>query len=357
MEQQIISREEAREKGLKRYYTGKECKHGHLDERLTKQGNCIKCASIQREARKDKYKAWYSDNRESQKVKQQVYLASRKEATAVSRKAYRKRKREEARQEKEKYYRENKEEIDKKQQALYELKVAKRLKGSVRMFTPSKYQIGLIIGGWILIDIAKGYQTYSIACTKCDTQRLQKSNRIIHTQCSVCKGREYQLALPPEGTMVKGQVVESIHSSLARGGKEHYTGVPCKWGHYSTRSNWGTLPCRECLKIQYLNNRDACIAQATKWQKDNPDRVNMRNRARRGKIELATPPWVDDTIWNQIEAVYRGSRELTESTGVAHHVDHIVPIQHERVCGLHVPWNLKAIPADENLRKSNTFHI
>jgi 5-methylcytosine-specific restriction endonuclease McrA len=39
----IISRKEARERGLKRYFTGKPCKHGHLVQRYIGTGHCIAC--------------------------------------------------------------------------------------------------------------------------------------------------------------------------------------------------------------------------------------------------------------------------------------------------------------------------
>lgn len=56
-----------------------------------------------------------------------------------------------------------------------------------------------------------------------------------------------------------------------------------------------------------------------------------------------------------IRAVYDEARRLTRETGVAHHVDHIIPLRGEFVSGLHVAENLRAIPAAENLRKRNRY--
>lgn len=39
----VISRQEAKTKGLKRYYTGKPCSKGHVDERLVSNGKCRTC--------------------------------------------------------------------------------------------------------------------------------------------------------------------------------------------------------------------------------------------------------------------------------------------------------------------------
>jgi len=54
-----VSRQEAKQKKLTRYFTGKSCKHGHIVERLTVNGACCKCASlsagiIQQRYRKEK---------------------------------------------------------------------------------------------------------------------------------------------------------------------------------------------------------------------------------------------------------------------------------------------------------------
>jgi hypothetical protein len=42
----IISRSEAKTRGLKRYFTGNPCPHGHTVERLVSNGLCAKCLSI-----------------------------------------------------------------------------------------------------------------------------------------------------------------------------------------------------------------------------------------------------------------------------------------------------------------------
>lgn len=101
---------------------------------------------------------------------------------------------------------------------------------------------------------------------------------------------------------------------------------------------------------QYQKNREARIAYAAKWQKDNPDRVTARTAKRRAAKLKATPPWVNhDTI----TAIYIEAARLTLEADIPHEVDHIVPLQGKNVCGLHVPWNLRIIPASDNRRKSN----
>lgn len=72
--------------------------------------------------------------------------------------------------------------------------------------------------------------------------------------------------------------------------------------------------------------------------------------ARRAAALKATPPWVSQS---DLVAVFLEAARLTAETRVEHHVDHIVPLQSRHVCGLHVPWNLRAIPASENLSKRN----
>ena|SRR5690554_640960 len=43
---EIISRAEAKKLGNSRYFTGRECKHGHVSKRRTHNGECCECALI-----------------------------------------------------------------------------------------------------------------------------------------------------------------------------------------------------------------------------------------------------------------------------------------------------------------------
>lgn len=51
----------------------------------------------------------------------------------------------------------------------------------------------------------------------------------------------------------------------------------------------------------------------------------------------------------------RGEWKRRKKAGEDLHIDHIVPICSDLVCGLHVPWNLAIIGRIENLSKSNTW--
>jgi hypothetical protein len=46
MDRTIISRREAHERGLKRFYTGEPCGRGHTSQRFTANGNCTDCQTF-----------------------------------------------------------------------------------------------------------------------------------------------------------------------------------------------------------------------------------------------------------------------------------------------------------------------
>lgn len=55
--------------------------------------------------------------------------------------------------------------------------------------------------------------------------------------------------------------------------------------------------------------------------------------------------------------LYLDAQRLTLETGVQYVVDHIVPLKHPFVCGLHAYANLQILTDEENKAKGNSFDI
>lgn len=130
------------------------------------------------------------------------------------------------------------------------------------------------------------------------------------------------------------------------------------------------------MKKHYEANKEKLLAQAKKWQANNRERIrakkkewNVANKkhiaqknkqyrqenaglknahtARRRALKLqATPPWADIVY---IKSIYEKAAEA------GMHVDHIIPLQGELVCGLHVERNLQLLTPTENSSKGNRF--
>src|SRR5260221_600699 len=81
----IISRKKALELGLKRYFTGQPCPHGHIEERHVASYSCITCQTNlhnkwQRENHdecKRRKRLWRAANRSKARARDKIYDAVR----------------------------------------------------------------------------------------------------------------------------------------------------------------------------------------------------------------------------------------------------------------------------------------
>ena len=91
-----------------------------------------------------------------------------------------------------------------------------------------------------------------------------------------------------------------------------------------------------------------------KWREKYPERRAHYVRLYQASKRQAVPPWADRAA---ILELYIEARRLTKETGIVHHVDHVIPINHPLVCGLHVETNLQVLPAKANISKGNRIPL
>jgi hypothetical protein len=109
----------------------------------------------------------------------------------------------------------------------------------------------------------------------------------------------------------------------------------------------------EKARNYYSLNRDNCVARLNEYRKNKPEKFTALNAKRRAAKLNATPRWLTKEHLQEIEELFLCAKMFKLYTGEEYHVDHIIPLQGKKVCGLHVPWNLQVISAKENLTKSN----
>jgi 5-methylcytosine-specific restriction endonuclease McrA len=95
-------------------------------------------------------------------------------------------------------------------------------------------------------------------------------------------------------------------------------------------------------------NKDRKRVSDKAWVENNRSLANSYKAYRRAKERKATPSWLTAEHREAIAKIYAEALDLTQRLGTRHEVDHIVPLSGKTVSGLHVPWNLRAIPAQEN---------
>lgn len=174
------------------------------------------------------------------------------------------------------------------------------------------------------------------------------------------------------------------------GEKRYNDGKKCRNGHFSDRLT-STGQCCECKNEYQAKLREADpealrAKEKAYYERHKEERLQyMHNHyhevvkhdaERMERIRTQSREWMRENFEDQYAKTYHSrlnsvakrrchmkkdmgySREITEiykQCPEGHHVDHIVPLRGQYVCGLHVPWNLQYLTAEDNLKKGNRY--
>jgi hypothetical protein len=241
---QAVTRKQAKELGLRKYFTGAACPHGHIAERLVSNGTCVVCASV------------YIERVKTEKKEQ--YQARRK---------------------------------------LWYLANAEKVRENVRKWREDNPER-------VKENAKRGYVK-----NKRRWMELQKT----------------RYATSPEARRSK---IEA-NTRYAEKNRE---------------------AIRESGRLRYHNHKDKYREYRQQYYREN--RHLFRAQWSRYRAARRTPKWAD---LNKIAEIYKLAGDLSQASGVKHHVDHIIPLRGDGVCGLHVENNLRVVPAEVNLSKGNKF--
>lgn len=144
------------------------------------------------------------------------------------------------------------------------------------------------------------------------------------------------------------------------------------------RYNFGiTYKCKDCFNEEkrqyYRDNRNRILGNqkrsvikrkaagkdvnkpSREYSKRNPQYKRFYAAQRRKYARVATPSWLSEDQKADMKAVYDLRDKFSSLCGVDYHVDHIIPLRGDNVCGLNVPWNLQLLEAKLNMAKGNTY--
>jgi hypothetical protein len=163
----------------------------------------------------------------------------------------------------------------------------------------------------------------------------------------VYRRRQTYFYVTPEGKWINlGKKRERLTGNLLRAKKGMAIIDPIKAETFPPA--WKDVASPDYPKLRLLQSFDPDLSEFDTSLLDGCPVPNDRPQ----RIRLCTPKWCDEKA---VGRIYSVARVTAWKKGVDYHVDHIIPMFHPLVCGLHVPENLQVIPATENLSKGNRF--
>jgi hypothetical protein len=201
-------------------------------------------------------------------------------------------------------------------------------------------------------NTATGYSSYCKVCKRAhDASDVMK-----HSEKRKASGKRWREENRVHKSRVSKEYRLNNKESIKQKNKDYYLANSDKIKHRSvvwraenkerftnTVNNWRKLNKVRLRKIR------------KRWADSNPEFSALKASVYRAKKLKATPLWLEDSHYSEMLDLYTAAKMFQLYTGNEYHVDHIVPLLGDIVCGLHVPWNLQLLSSFENQSKGNRY--
>ena len=195
------------------------------------------------------------------------------------------------------------------------------------------------------------------ACTKCHTEKplTDFHNRFdgkfgVYAECKVClltrRKANYQKNKDKEQVKIKEyklrnkERINEYQKQYRDENKGKISSQVNQWHQNNKARHSGKM------KQWYQENKEEVLIRVSKYQKENRPRYNAIFKKYKAAKLQAIPEWFEK---DKIEKVYDKAQEFNM------HVDHIVPLQSDEVCGLHCWHNLQLLDSSLNCAKGNYY--
>ena len=241
-----------------------------------------------------------------------------------------------------KYYRPKKKPAyNKKRQAKYMRKRSRRKQYIPRMI---HYLIFLKEG----IDINNWTSTCQICGNKMDVSSSKVNFKLKKLYCSkkcISKSEPFKESMRKHSS--KKYFINKFINRLAylngtSTNKHQYASVAKKIKKIEEKNKTKYVFCRVCGNLYCREVFGGGTAFCSKPCE------NAYDSARSCRIKKRMPKWITVDQISQMALMHLNCPEWDD-------VDHIVPLNHKKVSGLHVPWNLQHLEHEENVKKGNSF--
>lgn len=129
----------------------------------------------------------------------------------------------------------------------------------------------------------------------------------------------------------------------------------------SSASSGYRSTCKSCQskegKEYYKENKRELSNKHREYYEGNKNLYAEKDARRRASKKRATPTWyseLDKFIFTELKDLCKRRKEIFN---IDYEIDHIIPLQNDKVCGLHYYQNWQLLSRSENRKKGNRHDL